>query len=379
VRHDARTHVPLALRPTSDNETVWASAKTLPGKSVQALKQLRQTGENRSAAARIEALDTTIFAIQPGHYADRTSFLRVQRLIRTLEPGYQYMEIGSDLGASLLPHLLDPNCGGAVSIDPRPELQSDERGTDFHYPGNSTLRMLAELGKYAEPIELRKLTTIEADASAVGATRSGIRPHLVLIDGEHTNVAAFSDFLASLSFIADNAIITFHDANLIGDTLQIIERLLLERQTRYIMVILPSCVAVVGLGDCIRAVEADLSPYAEPKDAYFTNARRHRHRAVADAVIGRSEGLRGRDVAELTAWTMDIENRLAAAEVISRRMPDQLKAANADLIRLQSVLARVELAAAAKQEHLDALTNSTSWKVTAPMRAAARLLKGRRT
>jgi hypothetical protein len=343
------------------------------------LKQLRQTGENRSAAARIEALDTTIFAIQPGDYADRTSFLRVQRLIRTLEPAYQYLEIGSDLGASLLPHLLDPNCGGAVSIDPRPELQPDERGTDFHYVGNSTARMLAELGKHVDPIELRKLSTIEADASAVGSTLSSIYPHLVLIDGEHTNVAAFSDFLASLSFIADNAIITLHDADLISDTLQIIERLLIDRQTRYKMVILPSCVAVVGFGECIRALETDLEPHAEHKQAYFANARRHRHRAVADAVIGTSEGLRGRDVSELTAWTTDIENRLAAAEVFSHGMPDQLNAANAEMIRLRSTLSCVESADAAKQLRIDALTNSTSWKVTAPVRAAARLLKGRFT
>jgi hypothetical protein len=36
----------------------------------------------------IEALDTSIFAIQPGHYSDRTSFPRVQRLVRAIQPGY---------------------------------------------------------------------------------------------------------------------------------------------------------------------------------------------------------------------------------------------------------------------------------------------------
>jgi len=337
---------------------------------------MHPAGEVRSAAALIEALDTTVFAIQPGDYADRTSFLRVQRLIRRLEPAYQYLEIGSDVGASLLPHLLDPNCSGAVSIDPRPELQPDERGTDFHYTGNSTARMLAELGKHTDAIELRKLSTVEANASAIGSTLSGVRPHLVLIDGEHTNVAAFSDFLASLSFIAANAIITLHDANLIGDTLQIIERLLVDRQIDFKIVILPSCVAVVGFGECIRAVETDLAPYGEHKEAYLANARRDRHRAVADSVIGRTAALPGRDVAELTAWITDIGKRLATGDICSRQLSDQLKAADTEVVRLGIELARVKSANAAQRAHMTALTNSTSWKITAPMRAVARLLKG---
>jgi hypothetical protein len=90
----------------------------------------------------IEALDTSVFAIQPGHSSDRTSFPRVQRLVRTLQPGYAYLEVGSDFGGSLLPHLLDPACRVAVSVDRRPERQPDERGSDCHYVGNSTARML---------------------------------------------------------------------------------------------------------------------------------------------------------------------------------------------------------------------------------------------
>jgi hypothetical protein len=82
-----------------------------------------------TAVSRIEALDTSVFAIQPGHYSDRTSFLRVQRLVRTIQPDYAYLEVGSDLGGSLLPHLLDPACRVAVSVDPRPESQPDERGS----------------------------------------------------------------------------------------------------------------------------------------------------------------------------------------------------------------------------------------------------------
>jgi hypothetical protein len=334
--------------------------------------------QNIAAADRIEALDTTIFAIQPGHYTDRTSFLRVQRLIRTLLPGYEYLEVGSDIGASLLPHLLDPNCGSAISIDSRPERQADERGVDFHYKGNSTARMLVELGKHAGSRELGKLSTIDADVSEIDSTRAGLRAHLVLIDGEHTNAAAFSDFLGVLPLIHDDALVTFHDANLISDTIQIIERLLIERQNRYSMVILPSCVAVFGFGKFIRAVETELAPHAEPKDAYFVSARRQRHEAVADAVIERAEGLRGRSIAELLAWTEGLEHRLAVAEAGAREATVQ-GASNIDGFCLRQALDRVQAANAEMQAHLKAVTSSTSWRVTAPIRTAVRLLKGRRT
>jgi hypothetical protein len=259
-----------------------------------------------------------------------------------------------------------------VSIDPRPELQPDERGVEFHYDGNSTARMLTELGKHASAMELSKLSTIEADVSDADALPSGVRPNLVLIDGEHTNVAAFSDFMAVLPLIAEDALVIFHDANLVSDTLQIIERLLVQQQTRYTMAILPSCVAVFGFGEFVHAVETDLAPHAEPKEAYFAAARRHRHSAVADAVISQTEGLRGRGIADLTAWTKDIEHRVAFAEASLRDAPMP-----AEVPRLARALDRAEAANAEMRSKAEAFANSTSWKITAPMRAAARLLKGR--
>jgi hypothetical protein len=329
-----------------------------------------RTDETVSAVAMIEALDTRIFAIQPGHHADRTSFLRVQRLMRERNSGYEYLEIGSDIGASLLPHLLDPNCGAMVSIDARPERQPDERGVDFHYEGNSTARMLDELAKYVSPRRLRQLSTIDADASAIASFDAKIRPNLVLIDGEHTNVAAFSDFMAVWPMIAKDAVITFHDANLIGDALQNIECLLVQRRIRHTMVVLPSCVAVFGFGQFAGEVDIALEPHAEAKEAYFAAARRERHGAIANAMIDRTPGLRGRDIAELARWTESVEARLAVAEVRSEPPSDPALAENAEIVRLRLEVDRLE-------EQAAALTSSTCWKITAPIRTAARLLKGR--
>jgi cephalosporin hydroxylase len=303
-----------------------------------------------TAVSRIEALDTSVFAIQPGHYSDRTSFLRVQRLVRTIQPDYAYLEVGSDLGGSLLPHLLDPACRVAVSVDPRPESQPDERGSDFHYAGNSTARMLAELGKHANAEELGKLVTLDTDAASIARTAVATRPHLVLIDAEHTNVAAFADFLSILPLVADDSMITFHDANLVGDTIQIIERFLAYMRTPYSMVILPSCVAVFAFGAFLQPVQTELAPHAEDTQHYFAIARQRRHEAVADAVIARTAGLPARGIAELVAWTADTRQRAASAAASLANMQDQL----------------------------DAFTNSTSWRLTAPIRAAALLARRRR-
>lgn len=315
---------------------------------------------------KIKMLDTTVFAIQRGHYSDRTSFLRVQRLVGELHPGYAYSEIGSHIGGSLLPHLLDPSCALALSIDPRAKLQPDERGKDFLYVGNSTARMMAELSKHASPAELGKLPTIEADASAIEQAKIGMCLNLVLIDGEHTNLAAFADFMVMLPLLATHAVVTFHDANLIGDTIQIIVRFLLHQQIPYSLVILPSCVAVFGFGAFLRPVETDLAPHAEPMAACFAKSIQQRQIAVADAVIERTAGLRSSSIAELIVWSADAEQRSAAVA----------DSAVAEVVGLRHALKQAEADNAARQRQIDAFANSASWKITAPLRAVALRFKG---
>jgi hypothetical protein len=333
---------------------------------------ITRPSDSTSVISKIESLDTTIFAIQPGHYSDRSSFLRIQRLVRRLQPGYTYLEIGSDIGGSLLPHLLDPSCVAAISIDPRPERQPDERGTDFYYIGNSRARMLDELGKHLSSDELGKLSTIDSDASSICRSKLDARPHLVFIDGEHTNTAAFSDFLAIFPMIANNALVTFHDANLVGDTIQIIERLLVHLGTPHSLIILPTCVAVFGFGNFISSVQTELAPHAEERTTFFTTAREERHKAVADSVIDRTDGLRGRSLTELIAWTVSIEQMLAAAETNEQVIATKLRQA---LDQIDD-LARANTEA---HRYTNALLTSTSWRLTAPLRAAVQALRKRGT
>src|SRR5262245_43878359 len=73
---------------------------------------------------------------------DRRSLLALQLSFRRQSKPFVYLEIGSHLGGSLQCLVVDPRCRRIISIDPRPLNQPDERGQRYHFPGNSTARML---------------------------------------------------------------------------------------------------------------------------------------------------------------------------------------------------------------------------------------------
>ena len=77
----------------------------------------------------IENLDITIFDKIPSQTSeiDRRCLLAIQRHIRNNRDFYNYLEIGSHLGGSIQPHLLDHKCKHILSIDPRPTKQADDR------------------------------------------------------------------------------------------------------------------------------------------------------------------------------------------------------------------------------------------------------------
>src|SRR5262249_19291696 len=107
----------------------------------------------RPVSERIEDLDIGLFdAIPSQTSADtRRSLLAVHRAPARRHPAIAYLEIGSHLGGSLQPYLLDPRCRAIYSIDPRPAAQKDDRAPGFvaAYGQNSTARMLALLRELA--------------------------------------------------------------------------------------------------------------------------------------------------------------------------------------------------------------------------------------
>lgn len=175
--------------------------------------------------ARIDALDVSVFDAIPSQstVGDKRSWLALQAATRAVKKRYVYLEIGSYLGGSIQPHLLDPACRLVYSIDQRPEEQPDDRGQTYSYRDSSAERMLENL-RALDPGQASKIVTFDADAAQVDSRLIAVPPDLCLIDGEHTESAVLSDFAFCARVSAADSIIAFHDANVVHPAIEQIVR-----------------------------------------------------------------------------------------------------------------------------------------------------------
>jgi len=162
---------------------------------------------------RINRLDLSLFDHINGQTGaeDRRSLLALQAATRAAGP-YTYLEIGSFLGGSLQPYVVDPLCERIVSIDPRPAITQDSRtseGGAVEYEENTTAHMRDLLAAIPNA-NLDKLTTIEASTEQISPASVGGAPMLCFIDGEHTSRAALRDAIFCRQ-AAPDATIAFHD------------------------------------------------------------------------------------------------------------------------------------------------------------------------
>jgi hypothetical protein len=182
-----------------------------------------ESTEHDDVSARISRLDVTLFdAIESqSSWWDRMSLLAAQRSVRERIGSYCYLEIGSHLGGSIQTHLLDPRCRRIYSIDKRPPSQPDDRspGAVFHYPNNSTQRMLDLLESIA-PDQMGKIECFDCDASELSRDQIRESPHLCLIDGEHTQQAVLSDWNFCHSVAHCDGMICFHDTSIIRPAIE---------------------------------------------------------------------------------------------------------------------------------------------------------------
>lgn len=179
---------------------------------------------------------------------DKKSLLACQLAARSLTPNFRYLEIGSYLGGSIQPYLLDDLCSQIYSIDKRPETQPDERGVAYTYQNNSTQRMLAQLKQVAED-KLDKIFTIDGDTRQLSADKVKEKTNLCFIDGEHTDEAVFADFQFCLKTLTDNGAILFHDADIIYNGLAKIISFLSESKITFRAYNLPDIIFVIEIGD----------------------------------------------------------------------------------------------------------------------------------
>ena len=199
---------------------------------------------------RLRELDPSLFAAidSQSNDGDKRSWLALQRIARGWNGAYAYLEIGSHLGGSIQPHLLDPRCRRIYSIDNRPVVPPDDRGQEFRYDGNSTERMLAIL-RALDPDQVAKIVCFESDARDVDPSRLPDRPDLCFIDGEHTQGAVLSDFDSCLRVCSPRAILCFHDDWIIYPALARILRTLRRQGIRFTAVKLQGSTFAILLGD----------------------------------------------------------------------------------------------------------------------------------
>jgi hypothetical protein len=183
------------------------------------MNQVPDAASQASVDQQIEQLDLALFRHIQGQTttADRRALLSLQQIVRNHHHPYTYLEIGSFMGGSIQPHLVDPRCEFIYSIDPRPgEPIPDERSREVVQYFASTKAMLDGLARIPHG-NLAKIVTLEKDAGQLTAFDTPRASHLCFIDGEHTNKAVVSDFKACLPRTAANGVIAFHDCYLVSD------------------------------------------------------------------------------------------------------------------------------------------------------------------
>ena len=222
----------------------------------------------------LQMLDTTIFSVESQTSAnDQKSLLLIQNMVRKLVPNYVYLEVGSHLGGTLVPHLVDPLCRHVLSVDKRPASQRDERGTVFEYEENSTQRMLDTIKSNVPESALMKLTTFDYDVSDLDNTQIDRQVDLSFIDAEHTVAAVFRDFVGTMRFLADSFVIAFHDANLLCDGLQNIECFLRYQGIKFRSFFLPDVVFAIFAGDFVDLDGHPIERLSIDRENFIRNSR----------------------------------------------------------------------------------------------------------
>lgn len=197
----------------------------------------------------IKGLDLKLFEKIPSQSTedDKQSLLACELAVRELVGEYNYLEIGSYIGGSIQPHLLDPKCGRIYSIDKRPHSQPDARGFDFVYENNSTARMMEKLAEVTDRLE--KIVTIDGDSRTIDAGVIKNSVQLCFIDGEHTDEAVLADFKFCLDVLDTNGAIVFHDAQItyngIADCISHLE----ANNIKFKAYALPNIVFVIEVGE----------------------------------------------------------------------------------------------------------------------------------
>jgi len=184
---------------------------------------------------------------------DRAVILKLKEFIKQKYSKYNYVEIGSYLGGSLTPHLIDTCCLKVLSIDDRERQQPDERGVIYDYAKITNQTMLDKILSVGLTIE--KLETFDGDLKDYlnKSSNKNTKYHIAFIDGEHTNSACFSDFVNLRKLLETDSIVAFHDSHLVFSALKNIKTLLESEGAKFKFIkVLNSDVSFILFGDLVN-------------------------------------------------------------------------------------------------------------------------------
>jgi len=284
LSHVSRDRLKVEVGMTSfpQSETPHESRSEESGESASEVTLASPPAEDISAAeltpdqveSKLNGLDLSLFPVESQTTDDdKRSLLAIQILVRQIVPDYTYVEIGSHLGGTLAPHLVDARCRQIISIDKRPLLQLDERGRSYDYDNNSTDRMIQHIRRALPAVNLDKLVTFDADAADVAPDDYPARPDLAFIDGEHMNRAAISDFLSIFKVCNKNSAIVFHASALVVDAIGAAESFLRYLEVPFKFYLMPDSISVFLLGALAGLAPEEFQKRAVDSERFFRRAR----------------------------------------------------------------------------------------------------------
>ena len=159
---------------------------------------------------------------------DKLVILNVIKVIKKNKKKFNYLEIGSFLGGSLTPFLSEKKCQLVMSIDKRKQKQDDERNEEWSYKNIDEKDMVNGLKKHG--LNTSKLKTFNGDIKNFKTKK---KFDLSFIDGIHTDINTFSDFLNVLKLTTKDCIVLFHDSSIIFKSISMINLLLSNQKYKF--------------------------------------------------------------------------------------------------------------------------------------------------
>jgi len=200
---------------------------------------------------------------------ERSAFLKIVEKIASAGE-FKYLEIGSYLGGSLAPLLIEEKCKAVLSIDDRGRILPDQRGQSFDYSAVTELDMIENLSKSGFPINKLKCFDGSIENYDFAVVDSF---EFCFIDGEHTNEAVFRDFIYSIDHMNNNAAILFDDSNLVFDGIKNCKTYLDMKKVKYkIFHISDTRLILIVINDFIFLDFSDLSTSEDITHFYQTSS-----------------------------------------------------------------------------------------------------------